>query len=38
MIYIIANWKMNPASKEEAENLFEGVKGGIKKEKGREVP
>jgi len=26
---IIANWKMNPASKTEAKNIFEGIKSGI---------
>jgi len=26
---IVANWKMNPASLEEAKNIFEGIKNGI---------
>ena len=34
---IIANWKCNPATKEEAKTLFEGVKGAIKKTKKIEV-
>jgi triosephosphate isomerase len=27
---IVANWKMNPASQKEAENIFKGIKKGIK--------
>jgi len=27
---IVANWKMNPASRKEAEQIFEGIKNGVK--------
>jgi len=35
--FIVANWKMNPVTLKEAENLFVSVKQGIKKNKGTEV-
>lgn len=30
-ILVVANWKMNPVSKKEAENIFNGIKKGVKK-------
>jgi len=34
---IIANWKMNPVSQKEAENIFKGIRKGIKKVKSEVV-
>ena len=34
---IVANWKMNPVSQKEAENIFKGIKKGVKNAKAEVV-